>query len=1043
MTAARGARRAAFGLLFFLSGAAGLVYELIWIRELYQFFGSTIHSVTTVVAAYMGGLGLGAYVLGRRADRHSNPALLYGVLELAIGVFGILSPLVFRGVGGAYLELARVLTPGLWSATAIKFVFAFAVLLVPTLLMGGTLPILTRAFAGERSDDLRRELALFYGLNTVGGVAGCALAGYVLVEHVGLWQSLLGTGVLNLALGATAIALTRGGHEGAPEESPSTAEYATTPPTFVPDAAPETRRLAIWLIGLTAFASLLYEIAWTRVLVLVVGSSTYAFTTILACFLFGIGLGSLVAIGRGRPPRDLLVRAAFIQGGIGVLASLLFPFFRGLPVYIIATLQVPFLSATDLLVLHGLALAVVVIPPAVGMGLAFPILAELAAQRTGRTGSETGRAYFANTLGSIAGAVLTGFLLIHWVGSERTLVLGVASNAGAAALIAWRLHQDRGGAGALSAVERTPILLGALALTIALFTPSWSHRLLDRGPAIYGHDKMTRTELNNFLRALGAEQLSFEEGWNAAISVWRNGSTTWLKTNGKSDASSVADMNTQVMVGLLPAAAHAAPKRAFLVGFGSGATARTLADVPGLEHLDVVEIERAVLRAAPLFAEVNRDVLRDPRVHVIVDDARSALQLAGERYDLIVSEPSNPWVAGIAALFTRDYFRIAALHLKDDGVFAQWVQTYRVPPGVIAVVVANLRRVFPHVEMWYANASDLILLGSRRPIRWDRARLESLMAVGSPLRASFHDWLEVERPPEFLGHFLLGERGMERLAGQAPFTHTDNLPALEFVAARGLLGVSGIGATFDSLIAIKNAAGDSLPELAGDWRLGPGEWQAAHAAALPSGSRFRRSLAELALERAPHDPERRGLLGHVLFDADEFRAALPHLTAALLERPDDPQILLEAGLSASALGDRAAGSAYLERARDRGGDSVYAMAVLAETATGAGDYSRAAAEALRAIRGLRPTIAMPFPGKLENAVRRLVSDAPPQVAAPVVEAAVAARPSWDLGYQGGAFVYARWGGEHCQRAAELASELPRFGWTNREARSLVGRCRAR
>jgi spermidine synthase len=1040
MGTARDARRAAFGVLFFLSGAAGLVYELIWVRELYQFFGSTIHSVTTVVAAYMGGLGLGAYVLGRRADRHANPALLYGILELAIGVFGILSPLVFGGVGGAYMGLARVLEPGLWVATAIKFVVAFAVLLVPTFLMGGTLPILTRAFAGERTNDLRRELALFYGLNTVGGVAGCALAGFVLVEHVGLWQSLLGTGVLNLILGATAVALTRGGHEGASEESPSTAEYATAPPTFVPDATPETRRLAIWLIGLTAFASLLYEIAWTRVLVLVVGSSTYAFTTILACFLLGIGLGSLAAIGRGRPPRDLLVRAAYIQGGIGLLASLLFPFFRGLPVYIVATLQVPFLSATSLLVLHGLALAVVVIPPAIGMGLVFPVLAELAAQRTGTTGSETGRAYFANTLGSIAGAVLTGFLLIHTIGSERTLVVGVMINTAVAAAIAWRLHRERGGAGVMSAAERTPILLGALGLAIAVFTPSWSHRLLDRGPAIYGRDKMNRSELDSFLRALGAEQLSFAEGWNAAVSVWRNGSATWLKNNGKADASSVADMNTQVLVGLLPAAAHAAPKRAFLVGFGSGVTARTLADVPGLEHLDVAEIERAVLRAAPLFAEVNRDVLHDPRIHVIEDDARSALQLAGESYDLIVSEPSNPWIAGVAALFTRDYFRIAASRLKDDGVFAQWVQTYRVPPGVITVVVANLRQVFPHVEMWYANASDLILLGSRRPIRWDRERLSGLMAPGAPLAAAFRDWIEVEQPPELLGHFLLGERGMERLAGLAPFTHTDNLPALEFVAARGLLGVSGIGATFDSLLAVRNAAGDSLPDLFGDWRLGPGEWQAAYAAALPPDSRFRRPLAVRALELAPRDPRRRGLLGHVLFDANEFRAALPHLTAALRERPDDPRILLEAGVSASAAGDLAAGRAYLERARDRGGDSVYAMALLAETATGAGDYARAAAELLRAIRGLRPTIATPFPGALESAVRRLASDAPPQVAAPVIEAAVAARPSWDLAYQGGAFVYARWGGEHCRRAAELASELPRFGWTDREVLSLIRGC---
>ncbi|MDO8665473.1 MAG: fused MFS/spermidine synthase, partial [Gemmatimonadales bacterium] len=375
---AHGARRALFGSLFFVSGAAGLVYELIWIRELYQFFGSTIHSVTTVVAAYMGGLGLGAYVMGRRADRHPNPARLYGILELAIGAFGIASPFIFRGVGAAYLGLARAIEPGLWTATAIKFAFAFVVLLIPTFLMGGTLPILTRAFAGARTEHLRRELGLFYGLNTVGGVAGCMLAGYFLIEYVGLRQSLFATGLVNLALGAAVMALTRTPAAADAPDDDGTAEHAAAPPSALSGADAATRRLAIWLIAITAFASLLYEIAWTRVLVLVVGSSTYAFTTILACFLLGIGLGSLVAIGRGRPPRDLLIRSALIQSAIAVLAALLFPFFGALPVYIVGTLQVTFLSPTELLVLHGLAIAAVVVPPAVGMGLSFPILAELA-----------------------------------------------------------------------------------------------------------------------------------------------------------------------------------------------------------------------------------------------------------------------------------------------------------------------------------------------------------------------------------------------------------------------------------------------------------------------------------------------------------------------------------------------------------------------------------------------------------------------------------------------------------------------------------------
>jgi spermidine synthase len=1031
---ARSGRRALFCVLFLLSGAAGLVYEQLWIRELQHFFGSTIHSITTVVAAYMGGLGLGAWAMGRLADRRDRPAHLYGLLELAIGAFGLASPFIFRGVGAAYLGVARVVEPGLWLATAIKFVFAFVVMLVPTFLMGGTLPVLTRAFAGRQTAHLRRELALFYGLNTVGGVAGCALGGYYLVEYQGLTPSLLATGVVNLLLGAVAVLATRGTPADADAPGPE-------PESVQAEAGAMVQRTALWLIGLTAFASLLYEIAWTRVLVLVVGSSTYAFTTILVCFLLGIGLGSLVAVGRGRGTQELLLKAALVQGAIAALAALLFPFFRALPTYIVATLQVQFLSATELILLHSVALAAVVIPPAVGMGLAFPLLAELAARRGGTTGSETGRAYFANTLGSIAGAVLTGFVFIHTIGSERTLVLGVAINVLAVGVLSWRLIQERGGKLELGSGERAPVLLAVFALVVALLTPSWSHRLLDRGPAIYGRDTNTREELDHFLRGFGAEQLSFDEGWNAAVSVWRNGGTQWLKTNGKADASSVADMNTQVMVGTLAPLAHPHPRRVFVIGFGSGGSARAATDVPGVEHVDIVEIERAVLRAAPLFRETNRDVLHDPKVHVIEDDARSALQLAREPYDVIVSEPSNPWIAGIASLYTPEYYRVVRSRLAADGVFAQWVQTYRVPIGVVAVVVRNLRSVFPHVEVWFSNTSDLIILASGQPIRWRHDRVTAMLRPGSVTAASFRDWLEIDRPAGLLGRYLLGDSGTARLARTATFTHDDDRPALEFVAARGLLA-TGLGSVFDSVLAIHEAVRDTLPALEGDWDLRPGDLDQAYARALPADSRLSLASAERALAAAPGDPEREGELGILLFNKDQFRASLPHLQAALKRLPNEPRFLLTAGLATAAEGAADSSRALLERARAAGGDSAYASSILAQTAANAGAWAAAARETMRALRGVRPTIATPFPGALQNAVRELALNAPPDVAAPVMEEAMLRRPGWDLAYHGAALVNVRWGGAHCRRAAMAASELTRFGWTDGEIVALLRPCSA-
>ncbi len=1033
----RAGRRALFGLLFLLSGAAGLVYEQLWIRELQHVLGSTIHSITTVVAAYMGGLGLGAWVLGRRADAHRQPTRLYGWLEVAIGAFGLASPWIIGAIGSGYLALARTIAPGLWAGTAIKALAGFAVMLVPAFLMGGTLPVLTRAFAGADARDLRRELALFYGLNTVGGVLGCALAGYVLVEHAGIRPSLLATGVVNLLLGAVALVAVRG-----------SAPLTGGPPPGREDAgqgvAPGAQRLAVWLIGVVAFASLLFEIAWTRVLILVVGSSTYAFTTILACFLLGIGIGSLVTVGRGLPAAELLRRTTLVLGATAALASLLFPLFRMLPVYIIGTLRLEAVPAV-LLALQAVPVACVVMPPAFGFGMAFPLLAELAARRGSGAGVATGRAYLANTLGSILGAVLTGFVLVHTLGSQRTLVLGVGIVVAATVVLHVLAGREAGLAGRGNGNgngTRVALLLAAGAVLVAAAAPDWSRRLLDRGPAIYGHDIRTARQMDAFLRGLGAEQLRFEEGWNATISVWRNGTYVWLKTNGKSDASSLPDMDTQVFLGILPAIAHPDPERALVIGFGSGTTARVLADVPDVRALDVVEIERAVLRAAPLFDEVNRGVLADPRVRIVEDDARSALQLGGAPYDIIVSEPSNPWVAGVASLFTPEFFAIAGSRLAEDGVFAQWVQTYRIDMNMVAVVVANLRRVFPYVEVWYANSADLVVLASKRPLAWDRARVARFLEPGSATATTMRDWLLIREPDRLLGRFIMGPRGAAALARLAAFDHHDDRPALEFAAARGLVGGNVATGIFDSLFALREAVGDTLPALRA-WPLEPGDREWAYARTLPAGAREARPMAERALAARPADPARLGELGRIEHEAGRDSVALPLLRAAAEGRPRDARLGILAGSAAWATGDTAGAIASMERARAADGDTVLAISILAEWAVLRGDYERGAAEATRAIAAVRPTLATPFPGALQSAVQRLALQAPPPLAAPVLELAGRARPGWELAWWGGALVHARWGGRHCARAAELASELERFGWTAAEVLELLARCRGR
>src|SRR2546425_93957 len=713
----------AYSLLFLLSGATGLVYEILWVRLLYQAFGSTVQSVTTVVAAYMGGLGLGAWLLGRRADRHARPAALYGGLEVAIGVFGLVSPLVLSLAHRVYIAAAGAWQLSGTASVALRFGLAALVLLVPTTLMGGTLPVLTRAFMGADRAALQPSLGRLYGLNTLGAVAGTALAGFFLIEYVGIRASLWGTALVNLLIGVSALRLPDP-RAAAPPPDPGRqpGEHHIAP----------LRAVALFLLALTAFASLLDEIAWTRVLVMIVGGSTYAFTLVLLVFLLGIGVG-----------------------------------------------------------------------------MTFPLLTDLVASRDVARGADVGRAYALNTLGSIAGAVLTGFLLVVTLGTDRTLRIGVAINACAALTLAVLVARRVAEGSEQHRRLRLRVLgaggLASVGLAVALAAPRWSTRLIDLGPSIYARQPMSAVARQDFLEHRGVRQLAYREGWNATVSVWESGTGRTLKVNGKADASDHGDMDTEILLGLAPVAARPGATSALVIGYGSGVTTHALAAVPGMERVRVVEIEPAVLDMSRFFLHVNDTVLARPTVSVVVDDARSALQIDRARYDVIVSEPSNPWLAGVATLYTPEFFRIVRERLTEGGVFSQWVQLYQLPVPVVVGIVRNLAAVFPHVEIWFSSPGDVMVLGSARPLTYDRAWLGRLVGARGSLGDLGREYLGVDQPADYFGHLLLGSAGVGELLKQPGVAHRDDLPRLEVVAARRFLDSPGTEGGVDSLVAVRAA----------------------------------------------------------------------------------------------------------------------------------------------------------------------------------------------------------------------------------------------
>ena len=1012
-----------YSLLFFLSGATGLVYELLWVRLLYQSFGSTIQSVTTVVAAYMGGLGLGAWLLGRRVDRHPRPAALYGRLEILIGLFGLVSPLVLWLAQQGYIALAHGLPPGSGVSVALRFGLAGLVLLIPTTLMGGTLPVLTRAFTAADRGRLRASLGRLYGLNTLGACVGTAIAGFILIEFVGIRVSLWATAIVNLAIGAVALRL--------PDPAPAPAESDAAPPLY--STRPALRSLAIVLLALTAFASLLDEIAWTRILVMVVGGSTYAFTLVLLCFLLGIGIGSSLVARHRAAAGEAAASAAFAQGVTAAGAAIILFFFNWLPAYIVWVFQIPNLDAGPRLALMGGAVAAVVLLPAVGMGMTFPLLTDLVARSGEARGSDVGRSYLLNTLGSIVGATLTGFVLVTWLGSDVSLRVGLVINGLAALALAVLAARGVAEGSAEHARLRTRVLGGGLLAIVGLAAvvaaPRWSARLIDLGPTIYGRGNMSPGERRAFLNHAGARPLAFVEGRNTTVSVWESTVGRTLKVTGKVDASDYGDMDTQTMLGLAPVAARPHARSALVIGFGSGVTTAVMAAAPGMERVRVVELEQAVLDAAPLFRHVNDDVLTRPNVQAIVDDARSALQLSPDQFDVIVSEPSNPWVAGVATLYTPEFYHIVRRRLSDDGVFCQWVQLYQLPLSVVAGIVRNVRRVFPHVAVWAGGAYDLMVLGSARPLVPDTAWVTTLLGPGGTLQRAGHEYLGLDAPLAYFDRQVLGQQGAERLESRATLTHSDDRPELEFVAARRFLDSHAAASIIDSLAAIEAPVegADHLPPLrlarSLSVRLGD-----------PAGLPFVRA-AQAAQPREPFWRLSLSAIGVILGDTAVADSLLP----TVLEH-NDPQALLLAGTIALARHQPGPARDLLRRALAAGADTARAHAALAELAARDSLWPEVIAETRSSLRATRNTLRSPFPRDLLSIpLARLALQGPPVAADSVLVEAIRVRPSWARLYELRAVAALR---EHaCDVAADQFLMLLEFGLTREDGPSLVAQCR--
>ncbi len=776
---------------FLGSGFTGLVYELLWTRRLQLTFGSTTYSITAVLAAFMAGLGLGGYLIGRRVDRSRLSGVrIYAYLELGIGLYALASLPLLSLCERLYAALQAALQLGQWGAALLKLALAFPVLAFPAALMGGTLPALTRALCESRA-TLHVTVSRLYGINTVGAAAGTALTGLYLIEHLGIWQSMVLAALVNLSIAALVLGRLR--HAPA-EPPPPEAAAPAEPPGSEPAAAAEQllqlrahlRSPAVLFcavaVVLTGFLSMLYEIVWTRMISLIVGSSSYAFAIVLAIFLLGLALGALVysRAARGSPPTPFGL--ALLLLGLALWVTLTLSLIPLLPELMIRLAQIPGAGYLRLLAFEVVLATVLLLVPTLILGAALPMSMGIVSRALGQLGRDVGGVYLANTAGAIAGSVLTGFALIPLLGSERSLAAGVLLNLAlcGAGLVGFGGHPLR----------RVVGLAGTLAVAgVCLLQPSWPPAVFDSGlgsrlDAIVAKGPL---DLARRLERSPSRLRFLEEGVNATVSVREYPNQLTLLVNGKPDASTGGDMTTQASLGAIPLLAHPRPREVAVIGFGSGVTAHVATFFPELERVDVVEIERAVLRAAPLFRPVNGGVEEHAKVNLILDDARSMLRTSDRRYDVIISEPSNPWMAGIANLFSKDYYELSRRRLRPGGIFGQWLQLYRIDSEAVAMILRTMLASFPEVEVWHTDAHNLILLGSEQPIPHSLARVERAYRADHRLRVVGSAYGPGPQAEHYFGCFLLGRAELERVVSRfGAALMSDDHPILEYHVLRGL-----------------------------------------------------------------------------------------------------------------------------------------------------------------------------------------------------------------------------------------------------------------
>ncbi|MCX7945141.1 MAG: fused MFS/spermidine synthase [Deltaproteobacteria bacterium] len=771
---------------FFLSGMAGLIYQVVWSKYFNLFLGATSYSTGILLSTFMGGLALGNHIFGKFVDRYKNPLRLYSYLEFGIGITCALFPLYFDTIFNLYFILASGSIPNTWGNIILKLIFSVMTILLPTTLMGGTLPVMSK-FIIRQIREVGAKVGLLYFLNTVGAIIGTIIGGYFVIHTIGLDFSVQLFSFVNILIGVVTYYMSKSISEDfsiIPQQIEDTDNNKTVGNE---EAYSEFQvRVVLVAIGISGFVSMVYEVVWTRMLALIIGSAVQSFAIMLFTFITGIAVGSYFIHKVLNRKINHLLWFAIIELFIAITIICALPLYMRLPYYFnVIGGSIPRTEA--MFIFYEISKVIICFTimflPTFFIGMTLPLVSHINTKSITKLGIGVGDTFSINTLGNLVGSLVAGFIMLPTMGMEASMKTGIIINFIIAIILLFTIR--------VKALFKYLSLLLVILVGSLLFT----YEFIDKEYIQRGNFRLRNRyakSFEEFLKVKDHEDLIFfKEGKDAVVSVTKSPKGILsLRINGKPDASTGFDMPTQIWCGHIGVLLHPNPEDVFLLGMGSGVTGGVLATHEEIKNIELLEISKEVIEAAKLFKEENLDVLNNKKVRVINADGREYLKLNPQKkYDIIISEPSNPWMAGVANLFTVQYFEEVKSHLKENGIFVQWFQAYETNDKILNIMLNTFGRVFEYAYVFAPAQLDLLIVGSNKPIKIDQQRIAKKFKDPVFL-STIEDKHSLGIPntiPEFVSMNMIGHHKFKTYYGKGEedlIVNEDKFPIIEYEAPK-------------------------------------------------------------------------------------------------------------------------------------------------------------------------------------------------------------------------------------------------------------------